>query len=101
MERDKLLKNHTMKISIILLLIFIINLSSCYVGVPIKSEPSENNKTYQAEYLFEHDGCKVYWFYDPGNYVYFTNCSGMVTSFYNDLTKTWILNQINTCFPKE
>jgi len=29
-----------------------------------------------VDYLFEHDGCKVYRFYDRGNYVYFTNCRG-------------------------
>ncbi|MEY4903363.1 MAG: hypothetical protein RLZZ292_1178, partial [Bacteroidota bacterium] len=44
-------------------------------GVPLTSKPSANNKTYQVEYLFEHDGCKVYRFYD-GYYVYFTNCKG-------------------------
>ena len=44
--------------------------------LPLQTKESENNKTYYVDYLFEHDGCKVYRFYDRGNYVYFTNCTG-------------------------
>ena len=43
---------------------------------PISSAKPENNKSYNVEYLFEHDGCKVYRFHDYGKYVYFTNCNG-------------------------
>lgn len=56
--------------------------------------PSDNNETYNVEYLFEHDGCKVYRFSDNGNYVYFTNCKGDVTSFVNDSTDAHIENHI-------
>ena len=45
-------------------------------GIPLQTKESENNKTYEVDYLCEHDGCKVYRFYDRGNYVYFTNCRG-------------------------
>ena len=48
----------------------------CSYQIPLTKGESENNKTYEVEYLFEHDGCKVYRFYDLGNYVYFTNCNG-------------------------
>jgi hypothetical protein len=48
----------------------------CATQVPLKEGRSENNKTYEVDYLFEHGGCKVYRFYDRGHYVYFTNCSG-------------------------
>jgi Domain of unknown function (DUF4884) len=44
--------------------------------VPLKTQKPENNQTYKVDYLFEHDGCKVFRFYDLGNYVYFTNCNG-------------------------
>ena len=44
--------------------------------VPLQGGASENNRTYQVDYLFEHDGCKVYRFTDHGYYVYFTNCRG-------------------------
>jgi Domain of unknown function (DUF4884) len=54
--------------------------TSCRVGVPIKSEPPRNNKTYTIEYLFEHDGCRVYRFQDGFNWVYFTNCTGSTFS---------------------
>ena len=50
--------------------------SGCAVGVPIQTKEPGNNKTYEVDYLFDHDGCKVYRFYDRGNYVYFTNCTG-------------------------
>ncbi len=50
--------------------------TGCATGVPLQTKESENNKTYEVDYLFEHDGCKVYRFYDRGNYVYFTNCNG-------------------------
>lgn len=46
------------------------------VGQPLETIPSQNNETYTVQYLFEHEGCKVYRFYDKGNYVYFTNCRG-------------------------
>ena len=50
--------------------------SGCATGIPLQTKESENNRTYEVDYLFEHDGCKVYRFYDRGNYVYFTNCKG-------------------------
>ena len=82
-------------------MISLLTLSVGYVGVPIKSEPPENNKTYQVENLFEHDGCKIYRFYDPGNYVYFTNCPGTVTNITDDSTKTQIVNEVRTCLSKQ
>jgi Domain of unknown function (DUF4884) len=53
---------------------------SCQVGRPIKSEHPRNNKSYTVEYLFEHDGCRVYRFQDGNQYVYFTNCTGSTFS---------------------
>lgn len=50
--------------------------ASCATQIPLKEGKSENNKTYDVDYLFEHGGCKVYRFYDRGHYVYFTNCRG-------------------------
>lgn len=66
-----------------ILLLVMAGVSSCYTSVPLKQGKSENNKTYEVSYLFEHDGCKVYRFYDRGNYVYFTT-KGDVTSIKND-----------------
>lgn len=75
--------------------------NSCLVlRKPIETRVPQNNRSYQVDYLFEHDGCKVYRFMDKGNYVYFTNCSGNVTSISRDSTKTRIANQILS-FPKE
>ena len=50
--------------------------SSCAVQQPITKQVTQNNKDYTVEYLFEHDGCKVYRFKDGNYYVYFTNCNG-------------------------
>ena len=60
----------------ILLLAIAFYASGCTISEPLKRTESENNKTYTVDYLFEHEGCKVYRFYDHGNYVYFTNCKG-------------------------
>lgn len=71
---------------IILLLFCIMNFSSCNIGIPLRYEPSDNNDSYTIQYLFQHDGVKVYRFYDKGNYVYFT-IRGDVTSIKTDSTK--------------
>lgn len=68
------LKTKTMKRILPALVLFLG--SGCATGVPLQTKESENNKTYDVDYLFEHEGCKVYRFYDRGNYVYFTNCNG-------------------------
>jgi hypothetical protein len=71
-------------------------LTSCFVQRPISEAPSANNKTYEVSYLFEHDGCKVYRFYDQGHWVYFTNCKGEVTSIKADSTASRVVNIIKT-----
>lgn len=66
-------------------LLTIIGFNSC-ASIPLKIGESENNSTYTVSYLFEHDGCKVYRFYDKGNYVYFTTRGDVTTSITNDST---------------
>lgn len=75
-----------------LLIIFIINLSSCVLQTPIETVKPVNNNTYNVQYLFEHNGCKVYRFMDLGHYVYFTNCNSDVTSIENDSIHTRVIN---------
>ena len=67
------------------LLFVLAGLTSCYSSIPLEKKPSENNTTYTVSYLFEHEGIKVYRFFDMGNYVYFTT-RGDVTSIKNDST---------------
>lgn len=55
---------------------FLVLLASCYTQKPVSAEPPRNNTTYNVEYLFEYEGCRVYRFWDRGNYIYFTNCKG-------------------------
>ena len=39
-----------------ILLFVMAGVSSCYTGIPLKQGKSENNRTYEVSYLFEHDG---------------------------------------------
>lgn len=69
-----------------LLFLCAMTFSSCGIaGIPIQNKAPQNNDSYTISYLFEHDGVKVYRFYDMGNYVYFTT-KGEVTSIKNDST---------------
>ncbi len=70
-------------------------IQSCSIEQPLSVNRADNNRTYTVEYLFEHDGCKVYRFRDNGNYIYFTNCNGNVTSVVNDSVqiKTYTKNR--------
>lgn len=71
-------KNYLMRhlLPLLLLLVSGVLLVSCTVQQPISAEPAQNNQDYKVEYLFEHEGCKVYRFWDRSYYVYFTNCKG-------------------------
>lgn len=40
------------------------------------SRSSTNNPEVSVSLLFEHDGVKVYRFFDDGHYVYYTDTSG-------------------------
>lgn len=60
--------------------------TSCMIQEPISTKAPANNETYQVDFLFEYDGCKVYRFQDRGNYIYFSNCGNETTSVINDST---------------
>ena len=71
--------------------------SSCggIIQKPISHLSPENNQTYKVEYLFEHDGCKVYRFREETvgfYYVYFTNCNGESTAVNSDSTRVRTYN---------
>jgi hypothetical protein len=89
--------NRFTKISVktLFLLVLVIICFSCHTQKPIEKAAPQNNPTYEIEYLFEHEGCKIYRFRDNGHYVYFTNCKGDITSVENDSTATRIVNRIN------
>jgi len=72
-------------------------MQSCGVYEPISTKAPVNNGTYKVDYLFEHEGVKVYRFLDMGRWVYFTNCVGDVTSFPSDSTR--ITNTIRKSLP--
>jgi len=69
-------------------------LFSCVSQRSISKLAPSNNATYKVEYLFEHDGCKVYRFWDNGHFVYFTNCSNIITSVENDSTQIHVENMM-------
>ena len=74
-------KNFLMFVCVIILCISVF---SCVARIPISNVVPHNNESYRVQYLFEHDGCKVYRFWDDGHYVYFTHCRGTVSSIEND-----------------
>lgn len=101
----KILKIKAMKKFILpaIILVSLSILTSCSaLKMPVSSHIPENNKNYEVDFLFEYDGCRVYRFFDRGNYVYFTRCEGEVSSIVNDstvirtVTKTINKNQLNT-----
>lgn len=72
----------------------IVSLTACgTLATPVSTAPPQNNVTYKVDYLFEHEGCKVYRFYDRGNNVYFTNCKGETIAMTDS---TSVRNRINT-----
>ena len=73
-------------------------LGGCFYSLPVATVVPQNNETYEVDYLFEHDGCKVYRFYDGGHWVYFTNCRGNVTSIKNDSTAETVTNSIRVTY---
>lgn len=81
-------------LKLMVLILVHIGLHSCLITRPIERIPPANNKTYNVDYLFEHDGCKVYRFYDRGHYVYFTNCSGETVSLQKDSAEIRVVNSI-------
>ena len=91
----------------VLIAVFIL-LFSCKIiqpkQKPVSSVTPNDNQTYKVEYLFEHEGCKVYRFLDDGHYVYYTNCnSGVtsdVTSIENDSIHTRVVNTVRKISPK-
>ena len=81
-----------MKNSVIILLlgISLLLLASCTISRPLARTAADNNESYRVQYLFEHDGIKVYRFHDRGNYIYFTNCEGNTMAIKNDSTATYV-----------
>ncbi len=55
-----------MKTRLSILVLIGIMMTACYTGRPVAKQVPQNNDTYKVDYLFEHDGCKVYRFYDRG-----------------------------------
>lgn len=82
-------------VAVILFGISLLILGSCSTGRPLLSAPASNNDSYKVKYLFEHDGCKVYRFYDRGHYVYFTNCTGNTVAMKNDSIVTYVQTSAN------
>jgi len=70
--------------------------ASC-AQIPLSSSEPANNSTYVVDYLFEHDGCKVYRFYDRGRHVYFTKCEGSYSVFKPDSAQANVIN--TTVYP--
>ena len=53
-----------------------LGLSSCFRNITPQADLASSNPDAKVQLLFEVDGCKVYRFFDRGNFRYFTNCKG-------------------------
>ena len=78
----------------VLIAVFTLFFSCKIIQIPVSSSTPVDNQTYQVDYLFEHEGCKVYRFLDHGQFVYFTNCNSDVTSIENDSIHTRVVNTV-------
>lgn len=76
-----------------LLITSITILFSCTIQIPVAKLSPDNNKTYEVDYLFENEGCKVYRFMDNGHYVYYTNCNSDVTSIESDSIRIHVVSK--------
>lgn len=52
------------------------------IGCKEEAVSSEKVGEFKVEFLFEHDGCKVYRFMDGRNYIYYSDCRGQIHSEY-------------------
>ncbi len=56
------------------LIIFSILMNGCSQSNPVETIKT-NNENYTVDFLFVHDGCSIYRFYDDGVH-YYVDCSG-------------------------
>ena len=82
----------------VLFIIVSFNLTSCMIQKPISVAAPENNKSYEIEYLFEHEGCKMYRFKDGASYIYFSNCNNDVTHVVNDSVQIKVIDKSKSQF---
>ncbi len=75
-----------------------LSFSSCeeiIIQTPVSTKIADNNKDYRVAFLFEHDGCKVYRFFDRGESIYFTSCNGETMKAQTDTTGVKRMQVIN------
>ena len=78
-----------------------LSFSGCLVQRSVSVDKAANNPDYTVSYLFEHDGCRVYRFYDTrsASYVYFTT-QGDVTERQYIHKKSWPIATVCFILPK-
>lgn len=52
------------------------------IGCNKEAVSTETKGEFKIEFLFEHEGCKVYRFNDGGHYIYYSDCRGQIHSEY-------------------
>ena len=62
---------------IIIYIIIILGIALLLTGCKKDAQSTHKEGDYDVEFLFEHDGCKVYRFTD-GRTVYFSDCRGKI-----------------------
>jgi hypothetical protein len=80
MDKTHFNYQNNMKKLIIIALLF----ASCDEGREPEKEVKSTNESYRIQLLFSVDGCKVYRFYDKGEWRYFANTKGSVSSYHSE-----------------
>lgn len=81
-------------------IIVLLVIAAVFAGCHGNPQEVTKNGDFKVEFLFEHDGCKMYRFNDGGQYVYWSNCKGTVeeevTYNSNKQTYTYKVQSITT-----
>jgi hypothetical protein len=64
----------------LLTVILCLSMAGCE-SPPIQTDKT-NNQNFVVEFLFEHDGCRIYRFQDDGRNIYYAHCNQYVQSFW-------------------
>lgn len=67
----------TFLLSAIFIAILIAILVEC--GVQEQGKENTSNPNIQIDFLFEHDGCRIYRFFDAGKRYFFSDCRGRIS----------------------
>lgn len=74
----------------------------CLLSLSCNKEAKETSTVgeFKVEFLFEHDGCKMYRFYDGGKFIYYSNCKYKSTTYteYQEGKNNYVEKSVDTTY---